>query len=36
MAVEMHGDVHGEHPEREAKANQTVGIKSCGATYNPR
>src|SRR5450759_2593104 len=35
-SIDVHGDVHGERPEREAQANQGEGIEACGAAYEPR
>ena len=32
----MHGNVHGEHSERESNTNQGEGTELCEAAYEPR
>jgi len=31
----VHGNVHGEHSERESNTNQSEGTESCEAAYEP-
>ena len=34
-SIDVHGDVHGMHPERESQANKGEGSELCGAAYEP-
>jgi hypothetical protein len=35
-AIDVYGNVHGEHPECETSTNRRIGMEPCGAAYEPR